>query len=295
MKLKQLETFLWVATLGSFRKVAERLNTTQPTISHRIASLELTLGESLFERGTRNVALTAFGQSMIPYAEKVVSAADQLRDRAKKAARSQGTLRLGVSETIVHTWLPDFLREIHTRHPEMDVDLTVDVTANLRDELVNRTMDLAFLLGPVSAHEIENVTLCHYPLAWVASNDLGFGDEIVTVEQLARHRILTFSANTRPFAEIRARLRQSEGLPARISPSASLAAVKRLACDGIGIAILPPASIEEEVKKGQLQLLRADWRPSDLLFTASYPSMPYRPFLEHLANLAADIAGRNVG
>lgn len=60
MNYKRLETFVWVATLGSFRKAAERLHTTQPAISARISGLEEELGVKLFERegGSSPIILT---------------------------------------------------------------------------------------------------------------------------------------------------------------------------------------------------------------------------------------------
>ncbi len=287
MKLDQLETFLWVATLGSFRKAAERLNTTQPAVSSRISALELTLGSKLFERGARRVTLTAFGQTIVPYAEKVIYMADQLRLQSVEAEANAGVLRLGVSETIVHTWLPDFLRRAHEMSPGLSVELSVDVTVNLRDELAARSLDLAILLGPVSVHEIDNLQLCSYPLVWAASPQLGLGGGSHSVESLARHRILTFARNTRPYVEIRNRLRRADGPPARISPSSSLAAIKRMAADSLGVAVLPMATIRNEIDSGQLQVLDCDWQPSDLVFTASWPTVPFRPALERFAQLAA--------
>ncbi|MFC6688997.1 LysR family transcriptional regulator [Jhaorihella thermophila] len=289
MKLVQLETFLWVATLGSFRKVAERLNTTQPAISSRIAALEETLGGKLFERGPRMVTLTALGQSMVPYAEKIIYMTDRMRAQAGSAGETEGVLRLGVSETIVHTWLPAFLRQVHDRYPGLDVDLTVDVSPQLQADLLAQRLDLALLLGPVPAPEVAALPLASYPLVWLASPALAI-ETPATVEELARHRILTFSRNTRVYAELRDRLRRVDGAPARISASASLSAIRRLAVDGMGIAVLPRVTVEEELRLGLLRELDCAWRPSDFAYSAAYPATPFRPLLEHLAGLAVRMA-----
>jgi len=60
--LKQLEALVWVADLGSFRKAAQQLNTTQPNISSRIAGLENTLGVVLMQRDAGSVRITVKGQ-----------------------------------------------------------------------------------------------------------------------------------------------------------------------------------------------------------------------------------------
>ncbi|TIU28921.1 MAG: LysR family transcriptional regulator, partial [Mesorhizobium sp.] len=118
--IKQIETFLLVATLGSFRKAAERLNTTQPAVSTRIAGLEKALGAKLFERHSGTVKLTAEGQRLLPPAQRVLHVAERLQLMANSLSETSETarvLRLGVAETIVHTWLPDFLKELQASHP----------------------------------------------------------------------------------------------------------------------------------------------------------------------------------
>src|SRR5437660_12344312 len=67
-----LETFVWVATLGSFRGAARKLNTTQPAISQRIAQLESDLGIRLLERESRAATPTPRGRALLVYAEKLL-------------------------------------------------------------------------------------------------------------------------------------------------------------------------------------------------------------------------------
>ena len=69
---KGLETFVWVATLGSFRGAAQKLHTTQPAISQRIAQLEGELGIKVLQRESRSVTPTPRGRALIVYAEKLL-------------------------------------------------------------------------------------------------------------------------------------------------------------------------------------------------------------------------------
>jgi DNA-binding transcriptional LysR family regulator len=287
MNLKQLETFIWVATLGSFRKAAARLNTTQPAVSSRIASLEESLGVKLFERQNRSIALTAMGQNIFPYAEKVLFMSDKLKEQAASPETLSGVLRLGVSETLVHTWLSDFLNRVHQLFPLVDIEITVDVTSNLRKELIDRSMDLAFLLGPISDYNIENIDLCAYPLVWAASPELKLPQGRIEMDLIAQKSIITYARNTRPYAEVRAFLREGVGEPARIFPSSSLAACKRMAIDGVGVGMLPMAYIRNEVKDGQLVVIESTWQASDLVFTASYPRAPQNLLTNRIAVLAS--------
>lgn len=292
MNLKQLETFLLVATLGSFRKTAERLFTTQPAVSARIAALEDELGARLFERTSGAVRLTAKGQALLPYAEKVLRSAENLRQQAGDRSNLTGVLRLGVSETIVHTMLPHFLARFHDSYPGVDVDLTVDITLNLRNELVARSLDLAFLMGPISEASIVNYALCTFPLVWAASPRLGLPKrKTVSSEDLARFPIITYARHTRPFVEIQSHLRETAETPPRIFASTSLSACLRMTVDGIGIGSLPARIIGDELAGGSLQTVSADWKPSELGFTASYPVEPWSPLVEQAALLAQTVAG----
>ena len=131
LSLKQLEAFVWVADLGSFRKAADRLNTTQPNISSRIATLETLLGQTMMERDARSVRLTSKGTQLLIHARKVLRAVDDFADAASEASLIDGTLRLGVTEMIVHTWLSYFLKLLSTTFPQLHVELTVDLSVNL--------------------------------------------------------------------------------------------------------------------------------------------------------------------
>ena len=90
INLTQLQTFLWVASLHSFRKTAEKMSTTQPAISARIARLEETLGVRLFERETSFIRLTAKGVELLPYAEKLLMTSAQLVDRISQEENLSG-------------------------------------------------------------------------------------------------------------------------------------------------------------------------------------------------------------
>ena len=169
INLKQLEAFVWVADLGSFRKASDRLNTTQPNVSSRIALLEGAMKRKLMERDAGSVRLTSKGIQMLDYARKVLQAADAFADAAAEPSLIDGTLRLGVTEMIVHTWLSIFLKALSTTFPQLHVELTVDLSVNLERELGARTLDLALQNGPFLQQMTGEISLGDYPLVWVAS------------------------------------------------------------------------------------------------------------------------------
>lgn len=291
MNLRQLETYLWVAKLGSFSKTAEKLYTTQPAISSRISALEDELQVVLFERDAGSVRLTASGRSLLPMAEEALGAVEEMRERAGAPAEVSGLLRLGVSETIVQSWLPELLAQLRADYPALDVEITVDVTANLRNELVEHALDLAFLMGPVSEYTVTNMPLCDFPLIWaMRPQKKGRGKVKMTMREMLQYPILTYARNTRPYSEINQEFRARTGSTPRIFPSSSLNAGQRMAERGVGIATVPEALVADAMSDGRLIEVETEWNPTPLTFTASYISDPARPVIGKVAELAREVA-----
>lgn len=289
MNLKQIETFVWVAALGSFRKAAEKLNSSQPAVSSRINALEELLNVKLFDRGATTSKLTTKGIELLPHAQKLLLMGERFKEIACESTALNGVLRLGVSETIVHTWLSDFLKSAHLSIPGVDIEVTVDVTSNMRNDLVSRTLDLAFLMGPISEYRIENIELCSYSLVWTCSPSLELPQGLVNIETLLQKPILTYARNTRPFAEL-STLSRLEGVDIlRLFPSTSLSACRRMTIDGLGIGMLPIEMIYDDVAKGDLRMVESTWYPSGLDFTASFPRDPFNPIAEKMAMLAVEV------
>ncbi|RWF79788.1 MAG: LysR family transcriptional regulator [Mesorhizobium sp.] len=292
--IKQLETFLLVATFGSFRKAAERLNTTQPAVSTRIAGLEEALGAKLFERQSSTVRLTAEGQRLLPPAQRVLRVAERLQLMASSLSETSDTtrvLRLGVAETIVHTWLPDFLKALKANYPLVETDIVVDATTTLRNELMSHRLDLAVLMGPVLEYSIENIDMPSFPLVWVCSPQLELPNRRkVTLNDLMQFPIISYARTTRPYSELYRKLTGEFEETPRIFPANSLAASIKMTLNGIGIASLPEGVVQDYIASGKLRVVECEWHPSDLQFTASYSSEPSNPIAERAAKLAASVA-----
>lgn len=288
--LKQLEAYVWVAKLGSFRRTAERLNTTQPNISVRISGLESALGVTLFERDAGSVTLTPTGAALLAYAERVLAATEDFSAKSGLAADHLGVIRLGVTELVAQTWLRTFLSALKDEFPNVAVELTVDFSVHLHRELTERSLDLAFLNGPITDLNIDNLDLGSAPFAWVVSPKLP--GPLTSIEDLARQTILTHARNTRPFVEIAAHFRENWTGPVRLVPSSSQMAILQMTMDGLGIAALPLPVLREPLAAGALVEIPYGWIPSPLLFTASYPHTPANRVIRRAAQLGREVSRR---
>lgn len=287
---KSIETFLWVVTLGSFGGAARKLNTTQPAISQRIAQLESEIGVKLLQRDSRNVTPTPSGRQMMQYAEKLIGLRSEMLAAVMDRSAMRGVLRLGVSETIVHTWLPQLIERVASAYPNLSLEVEVDITPDLRTRLLAQEIDLALCLGPWSAPNVRNRVLCDYPISFVASPSLGLRDVVLTARDLARFAIITFPRKTQPYEIVRSLFNQPD-LPAiRLHTSASLATVIRMATDGIGVAVIPTAIVERELAEGQLNLLSTNLQIPALTFAASWLASPDTLAVELVADIAVKLA-----
>ena len=195
-----------------------------------------------------------------------------------------GFLRIGASETIAQCWLPDFVTRLHRRFPKLEVEINVDVSVNLREALLGREIDLAFLLGPVSEYTVDNIELPPFELAWYVSAGLDPpGDGPASYFDMP---IMTYARNTRPYRELKSMLFERVGPGVRLFPSFSLSACLRLVEAGIGIAALPTALGRPEVEAGRIRQFDPGWVPDPLRFTASFLGDPK----SHLVGTAAVMA-----
>ena len=219
---KAIETFMWVVTLGSFRGAAQKLNTTQPAISQRIAQLEREVGVRLLQRDRRMVLPTPSGRQLMVYAEKLIGLRSEMLAVVGDRSAMRGVLRLGVAETIVHTWLTQLIKSVNHAYPNLTLEIEVDITSNLRTRLLAQEIELAFMLGPVTAPTVSNRVLCDYQVGFLASPSLGLGNGRLTVHDLAKFPIITFPRKTPPYEIVRSLFNRPDLPPIRLHASASL-------------------------------------------------------------------------
>jgi DNA-binding transcriptional LysR family regulator len=287
---KNLETFIWVVTLGSFRGAAKKLNTTQPAISQRIALLESELGVQLLQRARRKVLPTSEGREMLLYAEKLVGLRSEMIAAIAQPSATLGLLRLGVSETIVHTFLSRLIKSVNSVYPNLSIEIEVDISRNLRSRLLAQEIDLALLLGPLAEPDIENLVLCDYPNGFVASPALKLAKAPLSLHDLAHHPIITFGRRTQPYQTIKSLFNRPDVPTTKIHGSASLATIVHMALEGIGIAVIPTAIVKKELARRKLQLLNTNFRVPSLTFSASWLSHSSAIAVKLVAELAVKLA-----
>ena len=298
INLRTLETFYWVAQLGGFHRAAEKLNTTQPAISARVAQLEESFSARLFERDKHGCHLTAKGRALMDYAERMLALKSEMIVAMTAPAEMRGTVQLGVSETIVHTWLSALLKQLHQQYPAVTIEILVDNSTALGAGLADGSVDVALLLGPISAANASNLPLCDYGLSWAVAADcpVGLGSAPVTLRDLAAWPIITYARNTKPFQQLSLMFERAGINGVRMFANSSLASIIRMTLDGIGICCIPRHVIADQLGRGDLRIIETAGVPMpSLYYTASYIERPDTPLNAIIAATAQQIAAEQEG
>jgi LysR family hydrogen peroxide-inducible transcriptional activator len=154
MEVDQLRYFLRVAERGNFTRAAEELNISQPALSRSIQKLEEELGQPVFERKTRSVALTDAGTLLQARAQQILALIEDTKAEISDDGRS-GQIRIGAIPTIAPFFLPNLLRQFSNEFPAASIIVQEDTTDHLLKRCTQGEIDLAILALPVPAKYLE--------------------------------------------------------------------------------------------------------------------------------------------
>lgn len=156
MELSDLTVFAAVARCGGITRAAGELNTVQSNVTARVQTLEAEIGLPLFERHNRGVRLTDAGKRLLPYAERLAVMSREAILAARDDGCPKGPLLIGSMETTAAVRLPPVLARFHKKFPQVQLALRTGPTAALMQDVIDGTLDGAFVAGPVSHPDLHS-------------------------------------------------------------------------------------------------------------------------------------------
>lgn len=169
VSLYHLETLLWIDRLGTFSAAAERLNTTQPAVSARMRELEQRLGTRLFRRNGRTMSLTAAGRKLVRDCDPLLRDMQVALLGSGGFAEASGVVRIGAGEIAAASCLPAFVADLKADMPNVGLEIEIDLTANLIQQLLTGRTDIAFAAGPIAHPALKTQPIGEVALMWLAS------------------------------------------------------------------------------------------------------------------------------
>jgi DNA-binding transcriptional LysR family regulator len=148
MDLAALTIFRAVVRENGITRAAAKLNRVQSNVTTRIKQLEEQLGTELFIRDGRRLVLTPAGETLLPYAERLLALADEAR-QALRESRPSGRLRLGTMESAAASRLPGLLAHYHQSWPEVALELETGTSGRLIERVREYEVDAALIATPL--------------------------------------------------------------------------------------------------------------------------------------------------
>lgn len=156
-ELRHLRAFTAVAETLHFSRAAGRLGLSQPALSRAIGELEGALGVPLFRRTTRNVRLTEPGEVFLRETRATLRQLAQADAAARQSAAGvSGSIRIAYMDFAINGRLPELLRLFRERNPDIRLDLSFVPTTGQQKALMEKQIDVGFLIGSVDSKRIQN-------------------------------------------------------------------------------------------------------------------------------------------
>jgi DNA-binding transcriptional LysR family regulator len=254
--LEALRSFYHVARERSFSRAAKILHVSQPAMSVRVKTLERELGERLFDRARKGVALTEAGAVLYRSAEKIFADVEEARSRLRELREAGGgRVRLGCSDTVSLYILPPVLKKFRRAFSGAEIMIRNAHTAEILDLLVQGELDFGIVTRPPSldrrleARELfeeEFVVVCRKddPLTRRAT---------VTLESLDGRPMVALERGTENRDAVDRALRQAGARPQVVLETGNIEVQKLYAGNGFGFAIVPRVALGA-VDKRRLQV-----------------------------------------
>lgn len=242
MNLRFVEAFYWVAQLKNMSRAAEKLFITQSAMSSRIAALEEELGTLLLDRRDRQVKLTVAGARFLVHAERLLAMQREIKAEMGSAAARALSLRLGAIESVLHSWLIDWVQHMRAEQPGFELELTVETTPVLVEQVRRGALDLAFAALPAAGDGLRSRALAPMEMVFVGHAEL-HRKRRYALADLAGFELLTFQRGSQPHVALFDLFRRAGLEPPRVHAISSISAMVQLVEGGFGIATLPRAAV----------------------------------------------------
>ncbi|MES2743666.1 MAG: LysR family transcriptional regulator [Pseudomonadota bacterium] len=246
LELRQLRYFVAVAEELHFGRAAHRLHMTQPPLSQAIQLLEAALGAVLFVRNRREVRLAPAGLALLPAARRLLAAAQELPDIARRAAAGEaGRLALAFVSSADYSVLPPFLRAYRAAFPQVHIRLQEATSDVQLDDLLQGRVDAGLLIAPLpdrAGIELDYVAVLAEPLILAAPERFGGADgAAVNLAALPPLPLIIFPRSIAPALHdaILTVFRGAGVTPVIGQEAIQMQTIVSLVSAGMGIALVP--------------------------------------------------------
>jgi len=248
MNINQIRYVKAVTETGSFTLAAEQCHVTQPTLSNGIAQLEQEFEEKIFNRTTRTVSLTQFGEYILPFIDKLLMTQTELLSASQSYKNTiQKIIRIGISPIIYSQWLIPMIESFRKLYPDIEIILHEQNMADLYRLLDEGSLDCIFGVEDVKKNSYKAMPLYQEPLYFIPcstyiqdSRQTVYFTEITDETFVMVPNVCGLATTTRTlFRKYRRKLKEYSG------EALSYQVLEEWATLGLGAAIIPKSKLQK--------------------------------------------------
>ena len=253
MQLQDLRAFVTVAEERSFSAAARKLHRTQPAISQAVRRIEEELEDRLFDRSSRNAALTEADTLLLEHAQRLLRMATAAQAAVRELQQvRRGRVVIGANEAAVHSLLP-FVRDYAVDHPQVSIEVRRVPSRRIAAELLDRSMDFGVMTFQPADRGLQSIPLGGDELVMLAHPEHRLArKKRVSIGEVGREVVIAHN-DPSPTRDRVLRLYEQRHAPINIQISLpSLDGIKRAVEMGVGVAVLPRRCALTEIARGDL-------------------------------------------
>ncbi|MCL1903646.1 MAG: LysR family transcriptional regulator [Oscillospiraceae bacterium] len=255
VSMELYRSFCEVATTGNVTRAAEKLFISQSAVSQAIKQLEDKLETRLFDRSARGMSLTPEGKTLFSYVSNAVNLIENAQEKlTKMKSLSEGSIKIGASDTICSVLLLNLLKSFKNDHPDIHITVLDTSTKQSLELVKNGTVDLSFVTLPtIEDAAIEIITIMPIHDCFIVGEKYEhLTNTVLNLSDLRDYPILMVESTSNSRKQIDRFLAQ-HGI--EIEPAiefASLGLMPKFAKEGLGIAATIKEDVPEMLENGEL-------------------------------------------
>jgi DNA-binding transcriptional LysR family regulator len=250
--LHDLNVFATAARLGSVTKAAKSLSTVQSNVTARIRLLERELDVQLFDRTHRGITLTPKGQQLLPYAQEMLTLAENARAAVTSPTDVRGVLRIGSLQSTASARLPTVLKAYAIRHNRVDIGVETGTSDELIEKVLDYRLDGAFVTGADKHPDLDSVATFIEELVMITATPYRTVREYLKASPLPKLLVFKVGCHYRQRLE---RYLFSEGAGALDQMEfGTIDGIIGCVAAGLGITMLPRSVVERSARRKEVRM-----------------------------------------
>lgn len=203
LDIRHLQMIRAIGRTGRVVDAADALGLTPSALSHRIKEAERRLGVPLFERMHKRLRMTAAAEYLANFSEKFLGELTLIEDEVRRMnAGIDHVVRIAIEHYSAYHWFPAFISEFREEQPAIDIQIMAGTRRNLVPSLLDRHIDVAFLMGSVDHAATQSFPLFDDELVFICAPDHPLAkNDVILAQDIEGQEFITFTKTPEPDQE----------------------------------------------------------------------------------------------